>query len=89
MFIDEQANTIYIWGGWGYDFHTKQHTYLNDMWSFDLDTGEWQEVDQGSTIPKGRRGYAFGWDGSSAYLFGGVINDDYGNTLEDFWRFDP
>jgi hypothetical protein len=61
---------------------------LPDMWSYDLASGTWTELE--SSSPAGTRifpGYAAAADGSQLYVYGGTM-DFFGPTVGDLWAYD-
>eukprot|EP00770_Monocercomonoides_exilis_P008058 MONOS_8016.1-p1 / transcript=MONOS_8016.1 / gene=MONOS_8016 / organism=Monocercomonoides_exilis_PA203 / gene_product=unspecified product / transcript_product=unspecified product / location=Mono_scaffold00291:8001-11261(+) / protein_length=1086 / sequence_SO=supercontig / SO=protein_coding / is_pseudo=false len=73
------GNTFFIWGG------KKDTKFSNALWSFDILSQEWKEVDEGKTIPEARHSMAYATDGSKLYIFGGI---GASGLLNDLWEFD-
>ncbi|KAH7821579.1 uncharacterized protein MONOS_7837 [Monocercomonoides exilis] len=55
------------------------------LWSFDISSKEWKELDEGKTIPEARHSMAYASDGDKLYIFGGISAS---GLLNDMWEFD-
>jgi hypothetical protein len=62
-----------------------------DIWTYDLETGEWDEVDQeGSDFPAPRLFHAAATDGSMMYVYSGANENAFFSPTfyGDLWAFD-
>jgi len=65
----------------------KSNGYMNDVYSYDFRTREWEEiVAQGDTRMNKRYGHTAVIYNEQMYIFGGY--DDFGLSCNDLWRFD-
>ncbi|KAH7817351.1 uncharacterized protein MONOS_15340 [Monocercomonoides exilis] len=71
-------NSFFIWGGW------KESGLSNSLWSFDMSSSTWKEVDEGETIPEARHSMAYASNGDKLYIFGGISASGF---LNDVWEF--
>eukprot|EP00770_Monocercomonoides_exilis_P007048 MONOS_7011.1-p1 / transcript=MONOS_7011.1 / gene=MONOS_7011 / organism=Monocercomonoides_exilis_PA203 / gene_product=Galactose oxidase, central domain / transcript_product=Galactose oxidase, central domain / location=Mono_scaffold00231:15050-18274(+) / protein_length=1075 / sequence_SO=supercontig / SO=protein_coding / is_pseudo=false len=71
-------NSFYIWGG------RKESGLSNTLWSFDMSSCTWKEVDEGETIPEARHSMAYASNGDKLYIFGGISASGF---LNDIWEF--
>lgn len=60
--------------------------FLNDLWAYDSESSEWQEV-PGSDPPPARKGHAAAALGGKLYVYAGTAAN--GQILADLWCFDP
>lgn len=67
---------MHIFGG--YD----GQCWLNDFYSLDLETFEWQKINQQGSLPSERFGFSSSQTGDFFYIFGGF---DGTNWLNDFY----
>lgn len=74
------GNTLFIHGG-----RNNEKTELQDMWSFDVVSGSWAEVNQGDVKPPGRSYHAMTAHTNKIYIFGGCGG---GGRWDDLWEFD-
>eukprot|EP00761_Pharyngomonas_kirbyi_P001489 gb/GECH01001493.1/.p1 GENE.gb/GECH01001493.1/~~gb/GECH01001493.1/.p1 ORF type:complete len:396 (+),score=50.54 gb/GECH01001493.1/:1-1188(+) len=80
-------------GSYLYAFSGYTPVFTNDMWRFNLDTRQWEEVTPSdSTVPSVRTNAASTFDGYGAfYLYGGLAFDpSQGGFVrrDDFYRYD-
>ncbi len=80
LIIDTWNNRLLVIGG-----RDDSGTARGDLWSFDIGSYTWSELDLSG--PKARSGSAaaIALDGSGFYYFGGESNDA---TFDDLWWFD-
>lgn len=63
---------------------------LDDLWTYDLAAGAWQEVAVAGPRPPARLFHAMATDGELLYAYGGGdANAFTGPFLADLWAFDP
>ena len=72
---------MYIQGGRG------EENLLSDMWRYDMENNEWEQVEQSGDIPSARYGHSVVTVDGKDYLYGG--KDNSGSDLMDFYSFDP
>lgn len=60
---------------------------LSDMWSFNVYSREWSQIEQPNFNPGARSGISFATYGRYAYVFSG-FNYDGSVCNTDLWRFD-
>lgn len=75
------GNKVYIYGG--QDFDGK---YFNDMWAFDTDSMQWEQIEIKGEVPKGRKGHSVILYEDSFFIFGGKTGNF--NEINQFWKFD-
>ncbi|KAL3693044.1 hypothetical protein R1sor_006695 [Riccia sorocarpa] len=75
-------NILYVFAG-----RNKEHKELNDLFSFNVDTGEWKLLTSGAKSPPERSYHAFTADegNKKLYTFGGCGKD---GRLNDLWVYD-
>lgn len=74
-------NKIYVFGG------TDETTRRNDLYSYDIQSNLWVQVDTNGMVPTPRSGAKSIACGASFYLFGGYTRKD-GTYYNDLYRFD-
>jgi hypothetical protein len=80
-----------IWGGGpivGFSFVPVADS--DSMWIWDLETGEWTNLQQSGSLPQGRLGAAMARHGNNVFLFGGIIPKSDGSCchfLNDMWKY--
>jgi N-acetylneuraminic acid mutarotase len=90
----DQHGNLWLFGGGGFDSTGAIFGYLNDLWEYNIASGEWTWMSGNSTLPVGNG--ASGWPGASGNLgsltsggypggrgWGVVWTDPQGN----FWMF--
>ncbi len=76
-------NTFLIFGG--YD---PQATHFNDLWTFDMISGQWTSYQPYNPIPPRRRRCALAYDkgNNRVLIYGGICNASH-LALDDLWEF--
>jgi hypothetical protein len=79
--LDASGGTAFLFGG-----RTADNTALDDLWSYDLGTGEWRRI-EARRAPSARFGHNAAWvDGIGLVIFAGQAGTAFFN---DLWAFDP
>ncbi|KAL2634788.1 hypothetical protein R1flu_006267 [Riccia fluitans] len=75
-------NLLYVFAG-----RDKEHKELNELFSFNVDSGEWKLLSSGAKSPPERSYHAFAADerNQKLYTFGGCGKD---GRLNDLWVYD-
>ncbi|XP_072048547.1 multiple epidermal growth factor-like domains protein 8 [Amphiura filiformis] len=81
MVVAELDSKLWMFGGYSQD-----QGPLNDIWSYDLRIGQWQQITPiGNLIPKARHFHAAAFvEPSSMFLVGGLTDT---GVEDDFWEF--
>lgn len=72
---------LYVFGG-----KSSDGTFLNDMWSFDLESNAWAKIIT-ETSPKGRSGHSMVYYQGEFYIFGGKSGNIHESN--ELWKFNP
>lgn len=84
------GNRLVIYGG-NDSTDGASYSALKDVWAFDLDSRQWEELSPGAG--PGKRlfhAYAVSDDGTRLYAYGGGDEDLFtGETFGDLWELDP
>jgi len=76
-------DVMFIFGG----IDSKSGNALNDMWTFNFITHEWQELDIQGWVPQARAGFSFTLVEDKVYLFGGFDTSSPNRYFNDLWYF--
>jgi N-acetylneuraminic acid mutarotase len=76
-----RGDKIFIFGG-------KSNQYTNDMFEYDIENNQWNEIKQGGEVPSKRYGHSSVYDKEKdlMYLFGGYDIDGF--VCNDIFKFD-
>jgi hypothetical protein len=99
---DESNGRLIMFGGIYAESPVAQQRYMNDTWSYDLDTNTWTELKPKGTLPCPRYGQCMVWDPDAerVLMFGGTgeasatltwpeeTNESDGDC-GDLWAYDP
>ncbi len=72
----DDEDTAFVFGGFHYE--PVQFTIANDLWSYNLNTGGWNELENTGAPLQAGGGFALGADGRGLY-YGGLAEDAAGN----------
>ncbi len=79
---DADGRTAYLFGG------RDGRTLFHDLWSYDLDTDRWTELDPDGDIPSARFGHEAVWvEGTGVVVFAGQAGPT--TFFNDLWAYDP
>lgn len=67
MVYSPTKNALYLYGGLNI-----QNDTLNDMWRFDLETNQWDVIEQNGKVPGPRCGHSFNIHCDKIFMFGGL-----------------
>ncbi len=77
-------------GGGGHGGGSTSYTNFEDLWSFDLATDSWTQLDNGTSGPSARSNHAMWVVGDTLYVHGGNTSTSglsY-DPLDDLWAYD-
>ncbi len=81
-----RSNSVLVFGGTQFAADFSAFAYFDDLWSFDLSTNEWTEIQPSGSRPSPRAGFGCDIIGDDLYIFSG--NGANFSTDNELWRYD-